>query len=722
MSTNNENFLMQLKSKRPVYAVIFALGLLSYITTTIDYIEKAIKSGNEFIALVFIVFPIAAIGFGISFMPKSKRPNPPKRNYFSGFGKPDEKNVWPREKEENKIIRKIRELQGNPLIIVGNSGTGKSQLIRSVASKYNDSRSKSWKARIVERYSPLSKFQAKIYRELEKSFKQLNYDKFKNESKLEGVDENKHVLLVLDQFEQLLFENLQCKDGFRLEGVAEEEFKSPAEEWFMNFFDNLKVFENIRTIIIIRKEWYYDLRLLKKLIPRPSDAVNLDGITIKKEKDTIAKLEEEFGQQCGCNSRIAEGILKDLERNGTILPIEIQIVGLMLSNERQHNKKVIDIKFYNSMGGKEGILQECFKVYLGASPNRHVTAKVLFALSVETKLRIRLKLPEIAKITHLSISDVDEALTFLESKEVGIVKQDDQGYELAHDYIAEKFREFSGMELDPAERDNILFFYDEVLGNNNGEAGNELKMTSRDKSKRRTKDGKIKLAYSDYFGIFLIIFTMARLFAPLYGFNWDVFGLDPLTQYSFHLGGVFDMYYFPVFIAIGAWAIYIWIFHRRFLDFLPESGFEKTFSRFIVINSTLMVMICAIVPCLFFCTIAIGGVAVGIKLFRFGGMPQSPIPAKKFFKGTGIATLINVFIVFCFGLTLIYYVRTTALDEDLFKWFQALYMIGAVIMVYYMIVCIDKHIDVTATSTMTGLIDRGRVRNQLLQAKMDEIK
>lgn len=680
-------------SKKYSYPIVLALSYSAAFYSLFDPIVTAIKSRDLIVSGVYVSFFFFVLILGYLLRPEQEPKEPLQRGVFKGVGRLEIDDAWTRPDDRNRLCKTIKMPVNKPILLVGSSGVGKSVLLETQITPLL--RSEGWKSVSYTNYDSFDSFKNDLLQSLSKIFPGIAHNRFTSDAILEGIDNSINLLLIYDQFEQFLsvFGDKRAENN---EG----------REWFKNFLRASTNLSNIRHLIVVRKEWYYDLRFLEEYIPPPYESYHLSGIKV----DTNTTEQLILGSKMHSvtkNAETAKAVLKSLIENDEILPVQAQIVGLMLENKAKEIGIIDNECYYKEFGGKDGLIQNYFQSYMDASPNRQISLQVLCAMSVETRLRSQISLPHIADIIHKNEGEVRRCLSFFVDH--GLVRETKMGgYELAHDYLAEKFHELSGTELDPVERDNILFFWDEMR-----KANGHLDVT-----RQRAKDeSKRKFVFSDFFMGFLVVLLFARLFAPSYESNWGWFNI--LRDYQKSNIGI-DIYYLPVFVSHLAWSIYVTLFYRRFFSQLREKSLARVLSKFTVVLCTACVVTAVFVPYFWLFSIGIGGLGIGLKLLQLAKSPGLSKISIDFFSRIAIPTLINLAVVVAVGLAVIYYVHSALLTQTLVEQLNVFFYFISMVMTYYMLAVRPEHTTKDAASKMLGLVDRGTVRLKRLQIDLSK--
>ena len=661
-----------IETNRYIYSVILALTYTATILSLLDPILNAFKRGDIVVSTVYSLFFLFVLTLGILLRPKRAAIHPPQRGKFRGIGGIDKQNAWQRMKDSSKLSMTIKKSTKHPIILVGASGVGKTVLLETqVIPALKEEK---WEYIVFSNYD---NFEAELVNEVFKKFpRRMGNDSARNQI-LAAIDKRSKILFVFDQFEQFLSENSSNDDK-----------SENTRKTFKAFLEDATDYENVRIVIVVRKEWYYDLRFLDQFIPSPYESLHLSGI--KMDEDLNKKLLLNTMHTALKNPKLADAVLQSLINNDEILPVEAQAVGLMMENKVRDSGTLSIEDYFEKLGGKDGVIRSYFQTYLDASPDRNISLQVLFALSIETQLRIQLSCDEIADIVHKSRDDVQDCLNFFKEQE--LVRVSHTGlYILVHDFLAAKLHELSGTELEPLERDNILFFWDK-----------NRKQSHFTVTRPRRRFDK-KLIFSDYFMIFLAVLLVARLTGPLYHLDWGWF--NKLNVFQAQSLGI-DFNYIPIFISHLAWSIYVTSFYRRFFSLLRESLFSRILSKYTVINCTACVVTAVFLPYYWILSIGIGGLFIGLKMYQLSRSKGLSKISNTFFRNMATPTCINLAFIIILGLALIFYVERQAPSAELAEQIVVLSFFAAIVLTYFMVIVSPSHITRNAASKMLGMIDR----------------
>ena len=258
-------------------------------------------------------------------------------------------------------------------------------------------------------------------------------------------------IIILDQFEQYLAALRRLQPDRR-----EQE-----QTWFSKTIANARIEHRCEFLISIRNEWYYDLRWLGDMIPSPASCVSIGGPRIDAINDlTRVAIATRF-ERVLYDDSVVESTLTALGRGpaGKLLLLETQIVGAVLERDKLLGAKIDAFYVSEKLGGVEGAIDKYFENTLAGAPDRRVALKVLCALSVRTYFRRQEDLTDLLDRLFEDPVQVREALSYLIGQRL-LVTRPTARYELAHDYLAEYFHQKSGSELDPTDRDNVLYHFE----------------------------------------------------------------------------------------------------------------------------------------------------------------------------------------------------------------------------------------------------------------------
>jgi len=538
----------------------------------------------------------------------------PRTQYFRPFLTLCELDAWPRPSELEAVDLALNDNAPCLPLVVGPSGSGKTVLLHRL---FQDQ----LRARQVacEYFDEYSGFHERLLSVTS------TYDTQAESSHLKTAEARP--IIILDQFEQYLAQLRQLPPDRR-----ERE-----HQWLKDMLTKHARGEHYRFLISIRNEWYYDLRWLGDLIPAPINCVSVTGPRVDAEEDvTRIAIAGRLGQVLNDDS-VVESVLAALGRgsSGRLLLLETQIVGAVLERDKLVGRKIGANYIHESLGGIEGAIDRYFEGILEGAPDRRVALKVLCALSVRTYFRRQEDMTDLLDRLFESPEDVREALDYLVDQHLVIMRPTAR-YELAHDYLAEYFHQKSGSELDPTDRDNVLYHFE-----GNASEINSFVAFEGDTASKRT--GTFAFAV---IGPLVLLMTI-RLMD--FGLNWP----GPHEALSEHLlwgGRLFDVAYLPIYVAHLAWSIYVALLYSRMFSQLNESFLGRLLSRTVVVNMAACVVVAMFVPYVWLASIGWGGIVVGLKLMSIAHVKQINSAAKSRFTLFGAITIFNLIFLLVLGI------------------------------------------------------------------------
>ncbi|MEW5894935.1 MAG: hypothetical protein AB1650_04145 [Candidatus Omnitrophota bacterium] len=687
--------------------------LLAVIAATGPIVTAINQSDLQLLAFWGIVFLTVIIGGILYFW----RKNALEKKFevwrpFQGIVSADKlTKPWdrPEEEELKQKILNNNENSDQPVIVVGDSGAGKSVLLQNKTQ--NSFREMGWKVHYVKHYNAP---QLNISKFLKYHSPKFNSESFCNDpkAKLENINSATPVLIIFDQFEQFLIK----EDEKKLKPVGPDTGKKDNIndlDWFFNFVSNAIKLKNIRIVIAIRKEWYYDMRFLEHLVPAPHKVTHLRGIDLKfldsgtAINEAAAKL-----QNIVNNDNVRKKIISEIIRSdGTVLPAELQVIGLVLQNTKADlgsiDEKIYDCHIIN----KSNLIKRYFASFIDNSTNPQIARKILFALSAKTELRRHLDIKTIAGICHERREDINRCLSQL--IEYGLVTADaddetscdprgakpdknaeNNKFELAHDFLAEQYREISGTDLDPMERDNIIYYTD------------AFKQRCPDITEHQSN----MLTWQDwvFFLPVIFIFTL-RLGMNLPGQNPDnwIFLRSLKGQFPSSASWSTTLL-LPVFTVHLLWAYFVRDFYHKFLSTHEKGILDKSITLLYRLVGFICNVLTAIFPIKWLMFIGIGGVAIGVKYLQLAFKYRSCKITRDFFIGMGAPTVCNMFQFAIFGWVLSAFLTSYQPADAAFTIYAFISLAVALLMIGLELALYPTMSSATAASIMQGLCDRNK--------------
>ncbi|MFT4263469.1 MAG: hypothetical protein QM572_08820 [Nocardioides sp.] len=521
---------------------------------------------------------------------------------FRPFDPSGARTVWPRPIETKRIVDELLSPTRPLPVVVGTSGAGKSVLLRDLVRTSVEDRDPDAEYIYVDVYDQLEEVVATFLEAQSNSIR----------------------ILVLDQFEQWLARLVD-------EPPAERRGR---QAWFARAVATIVQDPETRVLISIRSEWYYALRFLGDVLPSIQDVDDIRGPELTDTDDRMLRAITSGLRTVTKDARTLEVVLKDIGGDGRLLPLEVQLIGASLERSREQGE-VVDVDYYRgTLGGAGGCIDKYFDGILAAAPDRRIAAKILCTLSVRTRFRSQIELSTILRRLYEPREEVEDSLTYLVSQNL-VAKRGVASYELSHDFLAAYFNARSGSELLPYERDNLLF---------HSEGDDRASKTVRGFDRR---DPAHSIPFGITFVAPLLILILIRL---LYlGIPWpQLGGPDPYPAY----GPVLDLTYVPIAIPHAIWITYIAMLHDRVLRRVIESPMARVFSKFVVINLGISVLLGIFIPFSFIVSIGTGGVVAGLKFMSIGLRRDLNRSAKSRLNEYGVVTVFNTFFAIGLGVVL----------------------------------------------------------------------
>lgn len=588
-----------------------------------------------------------------------KRPPtpPPPTHTFVPFTDLTSETTWPRPTDVKAISRLLSRRRTTIPVVIGASGTGKSMLMRVLLPEAMAKSGRRRTTKYIFSYEDL-------YERAERARQELN---------------PASTVLIFDQFERWLS---------RLVRLAADERTAEQERMRHLLTRSLQPGEP-QILLSLRKEWYYDLRFLGTLVPPLTECCHITGARPMEDQDSMMMAIRSRLQTVLGDPATADGVLKRLGTTGTLLPLEVQIVGASLEREVAKQRRVTLDYLDSDLGGIAGAIDRYFEGSLQGAPNRLIALELLCALSTRTKFRQQERLDVIFDRLYEDRKAIQSAVTYLEAQNL-ITRHPGGHCELVHDYLAEYFNSKSGAELNPVTRDNILFHLQaETLENSSA-----LKPSAP--SDRPSRLGKL-IVYP------LLLLMGVRLLH--FGMDWTLLGdLPPrLLRKNF-----MDAAYMPILVPHAVWIIYIAVFYDRFLSRLNESRAGQILSVFTVVNLIGCVLVGIFVPYCWLVSIGWGGTVLGLKLISLGRRKDLNRAAAERLSVFGIVTLCNLIFLLGIGV-IIMYLSFTLVDnvEAATKWLL-INLFFSVMMTYACWALARVHVYPPAISQILGLVGRAR--------------
>lgn len=599
------------------WTTYIAFGLA--LVPTFGALASSIKDHNWIGTAIYGLF-LGALGFLAYIQLRRHRPLKQINTVvFQPFLKLPELDVWPRPSDLDSINSALRHHSHLLPLVVGASGSGKTVLLHRLLE--DQLRVKKIPHEYIDEYADFREHLTIILNDY-KAARPNNHEPNLAESYATEP------VVILDQFEQYLAYLRQLTPDGRERERA----------WFKNVITTCRSEDRCRFLISIRNEWYYDLEWLGDMIPAPVNCISIAGPRANAEDDitrtTIAaRLKKVLG-----DDTVKDSVLTALGRgsSGRLLLLETQIVGAVLERDISLGRTIGPSYIATTLGGIEGAIDKYFEGILEGAMDRRVALKVLCALSVRTDFRRQEKIADLLDGLFEDSEDVREALKYLAKQRI-VIERPTARYELVHDYIARYFHQKSGSELDPTDRDNVLYHFE----GDTAEINKFIALTTEaDKSRR----GLFAFAV---IGPLIFIMTLRLIF----GLPWS----EPpnlLSEEFLWDGRFFDVVYLPIYVAHLAWAIYVALLYQRLLSRFSETPLNRLFSQITVLNMAACVVAAMFVPYIWLASIGWGGIVVGLKLLSVSRVKQINSAARTRFRLFGGVTIFNLVFLATLGVIL----------------------------------------------------------------------
>jgi len=602
------------------------------------------------------------------------------------------------------ILKKIFASKSTYHVLVGTSGAGKSELIERYFQSALNSIFEDKKKQII-RIKEYTSFEEQLDGDICQRF---NIEKTNLWSDLEKLRNKDQLFVVLDQFESVFLIDSD---------IVKDQLKSLCK--FFTFAKQFKIY----ILIIIRKEWYFNLKFFQSYVPQLKDVHIVDGFTSGEE---TKKLKNEALRIMG-NDDLAKKIITDCtslrkpemyyvtscedfenyllnnkDNQSQLLPIEIITVldSLMIMSKKKGAK--ISEADYVKEGGKDDIIRKYFEELLHSSKNEKDAQRALYALSVEPKINRRLDGATISTITNVELEKVNQILTFFMKKEIGHIVEIDKKYDWKHDFYAEKFNEISGTLLDPIDRDNINFFWSQNYSN---------KISS---DKFRVDENKLNK--NQILGVAVFVISLLFLFVKLcmpgidklvsavFSLPFTSHALFTISKYQYE---IIDYSFLPIAVCLTMWSWYVTTLFRRFLARIKESNLQKIYSKIVCWWSLICVVITIILPEFWLTFTGIGGIVVALKYYQITRPIKSHFEIKRLSKETLINSLVLTAVI---GPVYAFVFPRFSLFGKIEDWaFIIISLVTMGIMIYFARLSIKNHVSHYKIPILLGLYNRTQI-------------
>jgi len=349
---------------------------------------------------------------------------------FTGVRPPQGDEVWRRDEIALQLVARFDVPPRTPTFVTGLSGSGKSTLLRDGVGRIIAA--KGWRVQTISEYDDLV---ARVRRELKTSIRYSDAALERLDFDPDDVFEDRGpVLVILDQLERI------------------EREPTHVQKWLGQFVEQILENPNVRVVAIVRREFFYDIRELGPFVPSPYFLFEVPGM--EPDGDGEARSAAKNALSKVATDDVVSTVFKQLAAR---LPIEIQMCGELLEREwRKNHRERIDAEAYARLGGtRRALLAKYFEYYVHASPAPQLTPAVLYALAVAGSPR-SLSVADIARVTYSTPKRVEAIVKYLMRHSL-VVTSDQNHFHLAHDAIAELYRDVAARDVSMEQRDAITF-------------------------------------------------------------------------------------------------------------------------------------------------------------------------------------------------------------------------------------------------------------------------
>ena len=647
----------RLTSPRAMQVLAWASVLLTVPPLASAMIASALsQSWVELGTLAFLLLADVIVVWLIFQRHKPKKPR--ETEVFTPFARLVPEAAWPRPSDVDRVLDAIHADGPALPLIVGTSGVGKSTLLDVLVRR-----------EIAIRRTRIS------YRTFEQDYSTLDGWLEKAVSDRRPGD---HLVLVLDQFEQWL----------AYVSTRPHEERVEMQRSLAATLRRIHAMPGCTPVISLRREWYFELAFLGELIPKPADACEIQAPKVDDGGDKMRAAMFESFLTVLKDPEIAEQILNRLGAGGRLSPLKAQIVGAVIERERKEAGK-IDLEYFDLvLGGVDGAIEAYFQEEIDGSRRPDICMKALCALSVKTRFRGETELGDIVGSLYEDQDTVLEAMKYLWTQ--GLVLRLSSGtFALAHDYLAEFFYAKSGAELHPVERDNISAY---VAG---GGQNSVAVMTGRQRERHKRRP----------LGMIVVVGLLLLMGLRFLFFDFDTTLLGPEISQPL-TGPLFDSTYILIFVPYAAWIVYIGLFYDRLLVHLNESGIERIFSIFVVLNLIISILIGIFIPFAWLLGIASGGIVFTAKILWLSRNPQISPSARHRLRSFGIVTMCNLILAAILGAAdIILSFRYVSVGNNIETWVVINLIVSAMV-TYWCIALAPSHVTRSGIAQLLGLIGR----------------
>ena len=427
---------------------------------------------------------------------------------------------------------------------------------------------------------------------------------------------------------------------------------------------------DIKIVVVVRSDRYYDLRILGQFGQIPYNAFEVLGIAEGAGTRTLLDALREIN----FSAKEAERLIQELkEQDGTILPVKVQIIGCMLERfvfypkyntarkiikgkekRLQHPRMELDLTDFKRLGGVAGLIEKYFRLVIQSSPNPDIAREILYALGIEGRVKTRYYQTDLSNITFREENDLDECLKHLSKG--GLITKSHGQYALAHDYIAQNYNQLSGRLISPVVRDNLAYSHTTFKEKKKKSFMSEDESSSKDYTKYVLL--AVKLIMISFFGYRLLDFNSFPLqnshnliglpFAPWFGL--------PFSKYQVLPTWFLDWHYLPLILAQCSWAFYvIELVNKIFVN--VDDKLSMRLGSYALVFMVIAGMIwTAFVPAVWLIWIGINGVCVGAKFSFLGNKIYKFTSGRNRYSVIGFYTIVNSLFVIYVGSVIYPYI------------------------------------------------------------------
>ncbi len=639
--------------------------LVVAIPALLPSIRDASTSGDWWTLSSYLLWLLVAAIAVYSYRPALRKYDPPTPEQF-GI-RASTAQLWPRTEVAHDVAMAITtHATSAPLVITGESGVGKSTLvITEVIPQLNKWQ---WETVYIDADTDLA---TSLVRNL-RSCTAVDTVSIAAGAFELAVQEDQRWCIIIDHAERIIpIVAAEATDTTRTLQVL---------------VACIAGLPNARCVLITRPEAYAGLIALGEQAPTFHNCVPISRPTLGPDINGDIDLSERFIPVTRSRAD-AEAIIRTIAPGDKFLPVEAQILGVVLEDYAKHHQQITWIEFRDRWPDADAIRDEFVELYVRASPQRDVAIKVVAALGALSGRR-QASSRDLIFATHELDTDVHRALDYL--TENGLVSRLDAGgrYEVANDYVAWMFAASSGRLLDPVDRDNIAYYFDATLRDDVPPTRGLWVPPSG------------KRTFADVVAVIVLVALLLRLLVP-------TLNIDPLSHSgvpSINTGSVIDGLFLPVALCYAAWMLYLRSWCSRLFLQLNERRYERVLTIGLVVAYTVAIGFTMFYPEIFVAVIGALGLVFGLKLAAYSLRRDFGQSARGRLRRIGITTAFSMSILFFFGLFGRHVVANGSLGRT--GVLVAFYLAGAML-TYACATLYPRHVTQGAASQMLGLIDRG---------------